>query len=179
MNIRICISLALAFIFNVALWADEAITSLPDAPPRMANGKVLEGTVEQALPEGLVMQTSRGSVTYPWKYLSPGTRNRFELPMLAELKRKAEAEAKAAAAKAAREKKAAEAKAKKEAEAKAKKEAEAAAATNAAAASATVDTNAAAVTSVDTNAVAESNSVPAVDTNAVADAATNTPSAGN
>ncbi len=157
---RICLGLVLALLWSLALGAEEAIEVPPDAPPRMANGKLLDGTVAQALPEGLVMQTPRGSVTYPWKYLSPGTRNRFELPMLAELKAKAEAEAKAAAAQAAREKKAAEAKAareKKAAEAKAakaKQAAEAASATNAAAA------NAAAANTAGTNAAAGTNAPP-------------------
>lgn len=149
MRMLSCGLLALGWLLSVAAAGVEApADSAPDAPPRTVNGKVLEGVLTQATPEGLVMQTPRGSVTYPWKYLSPGTRNRFEIPMLAELKAKAEAEAKAAAAKAAQEQKEAEAKAareKKAAEAKAAKAAAAKAVTNA----------------VATNAVAAATNAPA------------------
>jgi len=86
-----------------------------DVPLRMANGAVIEGTVQEATPDGLVIQSKKGKYTAPWKYLSAGTRYRYELPMLAaqEAERalaleKAQAEAakkeaaeKAAAAKAA------------------------------------------------------------------------------
>lgn len=86
-----------------------------DVQLRMANGAVIEGTVQEATPDGLVIQGEKGKYTAPWKYLSAGTRQRYELPMLAaqeaaralELKKaaaaaaKKEAAEKAAAAKAA------------------------------------------------------------------------------
>ena len=54
-----------------------------DVPLRMANGAVIEGTVQEATPDGLVIQGEKGKYTAPWKYLSAGTRYRYELPMLA------------------------------------------------------------------------------------------------
>ncbi|MFA5043137.1 MAG: hypothetical protein WC381_05970 [Kiritimatiellia bacterium] len=54
-----------------------------DVPLRMANGTVIEGTMQEATPEGLVIQGEKGKYTAPWKYLSAGTRYRYELPMLA------------------------------------------------------------------------------------------------
>ena len=89
-----------------------------DAAIRLANGVALEGAFKAAAPEGLTVETARGTRVVPWKYLSAGTRWRYERPMLAELERqrilaekaakaKAEAAAKAAAAKAAAAKKAA------------------------------------------------------------------------
>lgn len=84
----------------------------PEVTIRFANGVPVEGTFKSAAPEGLTVQTAKGIKTFPWKYLSAGTRWRYERPMLAELeakrlkaekeaKAKAEAAAKAAAAKAA------------------------------------------------------------------------------
>ncbi|MBU0715312.1 MAG: hypothetical protein KJ964_08150 [Verrucomicrobia bacterium] len=55
-----------------------------DIPLRMANGTVIAGTVQEATPGGLVIQGEKGQYTAPWKYLSAGTRYRYELPMLAE-----------------------------------------------------------------------------------------------
>jgi len=90
---------------------------------RLANGVPVEGTFKSAAPEGLTIsatggsarggQSAKGLKTLPWKYLSAGTRWRYERPMLAELeakrikaekaaKAKAEAAAKAAAAAAAK-----------------------------------------------------------------------------
>ena len=79
---------------------------------RLANGVPVEGTFKSAAPEGLTVESAKGTKVLPWKYLSAGTRWRYERPMLAELearrikaekeaKAKAEAAAKAAAAKAA------------------------------------------------------------------------------
>jgi len=85
---------------------------------RMANGAVIEGTVQEATPEGLVIQGENGKYTASWKYLSAGTRYRYELPMLAAqevarsnalVKAQAEAAKKEAAAKAAAAKSAAKA----------------------------------------------------------------------
>jgi len=75
---------------------------------RLANGAPVEGTFKSAAPEGLTVQSAKGTKVLPWKYLSAGTRWRYERPMLAELeakrikaekaaKAKAEADAKAAA----------------------------------------------------------------------------------
>lgn len=55
-----------------------------DVPLRMANGTIMEGTVQKATPEGLVIQGEKGQYTASWKYLSAGTRYRYELPMLVE-----------------------------------------------------------------------------------------------
>ena len=84
----------------------------PEIEMRLANGVPVEGTFKSATPEGLTVQSAKGTKVLPWKYLSAGTRWRYERPMLAELeakrikaekvaKAKAEAAAKAAAAKAA------------------------------------------------------------------------------
>jgi len=54
-----------------------------DVPLRMANGTVIEGTMQAATPDGLVIQGERGKYPVPWKRLSAGTRYRYELPMLA------------------------------------------------------------------------------------------------
>lgn len=54
-----------------------------DVQLRMANGTVIEGTVQEATPAGLVIQGDKGKYTAPWKYLSAGTRYRYEIPMLA------------------------------------------------------------------------------------------------
>jgi len=54
-----------------------------DVQLRMANGTVIEGTMQAATPDGLVIQGERGKYTAPWKYLSAGTRYRYERPMLA------------------------------------------------------------------------------------------------
>lgn len=80
------------------------------SPPRLANGTVVEGTVSEATSEGLLVQTPKGDKTIPWKYLSTGTRYRYERPMLEKIAAEKAAAEKAAAAKAA------EAKAKAEAE---------------------------------------------------------------
>ena len=82
----------------------------PEVEMRLANGVPVEGTFKSAVPEGLTIQSAKGTKVLPWKYLSAGTRWRYERPMLAELeakrikaekqaKAKAEADAKAAAAK--------------------------------------------------------------------------------
>ena len=63
---------------NILAAEDQA-----DVPLRMANGTVIEGTVQEATPDGLVIQGEKGKYTVPWKYLSAGTRYRYELPMLA------------------------------------------------------------------------------------------------
>jgi len=48
------------------------------APPRLANGIPIEGTVQEAIVEGLVIKIDKGTKTYPWRYLSAGTRYRYE-----------------------------------------------------------------------------------------------------
>jgi len=63
---------------NILAAEDQA-----DVPLRMANGAVMEGAAQEATPDGLVIQGKKGKYTAPWKYLSAGTRYRYELPMLA------------------------------------------------------------------------------------------------
>jgi len=90
----------------------SAQDSSPEVDVRLANGVPVEGAFSSADPEKLTVQSAKGTREIPWKYLSAGTRWRYERPMLAELeakrikaekaaKAKAEADAKAAAAKAA------------------------------------------------------------------------------
>lgn len=104
----LCLTLQV-FLFAGISSAQE---STPEVDVRWANGTPVEGTFSSASPEGLTVQSARGTKVLPWKYLSTGTRWRYERPMLAELeakrireekaaKAKAEAAVKAAAAKAA------------------------------------------------------------------------------
>lgn len=60
-----------------------AVDDPADVPLRMANGTVIEGTMQDATSDGLVIQGEKGKYTAPWKYISAGTRYRYELPMLA------------------------------------------------------------------------------------------------
>ncbi|MDD5482264.1 MAG: hypothetical protein PHP98_01240 [Kiritimatiellae bacterium] len=101
-----------AFLLPAGSGSAQEETEMPEITVRLANGMPVEGNVVAADPEGLTVQSPKGARTLPWKYLSAGTRWRYELPMLAELeakrikaekaaKAKAEAAAKAAAAKAA------------------------------------------------------------------------------
>ena len=103
----------LAILVPVGFCQDKQETA--EAEIRLANGAPIEGTFQSAAPEGLTIETARGPKLIPWKYLSAGTRWRYERPMLEEMERqrikaekeakaKAEAAAKAAAAKAAAEK---------------------------------------------------------------------------
>lgn len=80
-----------------------------DPEIRLANGGPVEGTFKSAGPEGLTLQSAKGATVLPWKYLSAGTRWRYERPMLEAIaKAKADEEArKAAAAEAAKAKAAA------------------------------------------------------------------------
>ncbi len=64
----------------VALAADPSTST----PPRSVNGAIIEGTVQKATTEGLVVETPKGVRTYPWKYLSAGTRFRYERPLTAK-----------------------------------------------------------------------------------------------
>ena len=73
-----------AMLFGTVLSLNILAADDPaDVPPRMANGVVIEGTVQEATPVGLVIQGDKGKYAAPWKYLSAGTRHRYELPMLA------------------------------------------------------------------------------------------------
>ncbi|MFH1476825.1 MAG: hypothetical protein ABIH24_04975 [Verrucomicrobiota bacterium] len=135
---RFIVLLAVALASLRVLAAED----LADMPLRLANGTVIEGTVQEATPDGLVIQGGKGRYTAPWKYLSAGTRYRYELPMLAAQE----------AARVLALKKAAEAAAKTEAAAKA-------AAAKAAAAKATT-TNAIATNTVATNAVGVVSNIP-------------------
>ena len=95
-----------AILFTGICFAQEETA---EVEMRLANGVPVEGSFKSAAPEGLTVQSARGTKVLPWKYLSAGTRWRYERPMLAELeakrikaekaaKAKAEAAAKAAAA---------------------------------------------------------------------------------
>lgn len=56
-----------------------------DAPqPRLANGAPIEGALLEATADGLKMQSPKGERTYHWKYLSAGTRFRYEKGNTAE-----------------------------------------------------------------------------------------------
>jgi len=57
--------------------------SLTASPARLANGRPIEDKIKETNAEGLVFQTSRGLVMFPWRYLSAGTRYRHERPFLA------------------------------------------------------------------------------------------------
>lgn len=103
------LSLVICAVAQAVCFAQEETAAVE---VRLANGKAVEGTFKSAAPEGLTVQTPKGTTVLSWKYLSAGTRWRYERPMLAEIeakkikaekeaKAKAEAEAKAAAAKAA------------------------------------------------------------------------------
>lgn len=73
-----------AMLFVTVLSLDIlAAEDQADVPLRMANGTVIEGSVQEATPDGLVIQGEKGKYTAPWKYLSAGTRHSYELPMLA------------------------------------------------------------------------------------------------
>jgi len=75
------IALLVGAISSLRVPAAENPVDIP--PLRMANGGIIEGTVQEAIPDGLVIQGENGRYTAPWKYLSAGTRYRYELPMLA------------------------------------------------------------------------------------------------
>ena len=75
----LCATLFVA-VLGLSISAAEDQTNVP---LRMANGTVIEGAVQEATPGGLVIQGEKGKYTAPWKYLSAGTRYRYELPMLA------------------------------------------------------------------------------------------------
>lgn len=56
-------------------------------PPRLANGAVIEGEIQEVTSEGLTIKSpQKGVLNIPWKYLSAGTRYRyFEMPAMKEL----------------------------------------------------------------------------------------------
>ena len=73
-----------AILFSTVLSLNILAADDPaDVPLRMANGTIVEGVMQEATPDGLVIQGAKGKYTAPWKYLSAGTRYRYELPMLA------------------------------------------------------------------------------------------------
>lgn len=70
---------------------------------RWVNGVLIEGQVGEATKEGLSIRLPQGVQVVPWKYLSAGTRLRYEQPMLLKLERaRLNALKKAAAAEAAK-----------------------------------------------------------------------------
>ncbi|MDD5676866.1 MAG: hypothetical protein PHW60_02610 [Kiritimatiellae bacterium] len=75
----LCVMLSVTVLCLNVLAAEDS----SDVPLRMANGTVIEGTMQEATPDGLVIQGEKNKYTAPWKYLSAGTRYRYELPMLA------------------------------------------------------------------------------------------------
>ena len=75
----LCAMLLVTVLSQNILAADDPA----DVTLRMANGAVIEGTMQEATPDGLVIQGEKGKYNAPWKYLSAGTRHRYELPMLA------------------------------------------------------------------------------------------------
>lgn len=64
-----------AISFPVVCSAQED-TAAPEI--RLANGTLVEGTFKAATPDGLKIETAKGVKTLPWKYLSTGTRFRYE-----------------------------------------------------------------------------------------------------
>jgi len=54
-----------------------------DVPLRMANGAVITGVLKEANLDGLVFQGEKGPYAVPWKYLSAGTRYRYEAQTVA------------------------------------------------------------------------------------------------
>ena len=73
-----------ALLFGAVLCLNILAANDPaDIPLRMANGTIVEGVMQEATPDGLVIQGAKGKYTASWKYLSAGTRYRYELPMLA------------------------------------------------------------------------------------------------
>ena len=62
------------FLAAAAYGSDETAGA---RPARLVNGTVIEGTIAEISGEGMVMKTAKGLVTYPWKYLSAGTRFRY------------------------------------------------------------------------------------------------------
>lgn len=109
---RYLIPLVLCAVLSwIALSPAPAQEASDEEPVRLANGVVMEGAIKKAAPEGLTIETPKGVMTLPWKYLSAGTRYRHERPMLEAVKKAEEAKKKAAekAAKAAEAKAAAEA----------------------------------------------------------------------
>ena len=94
-----CVLIQAILISGVSAVQDET----PEVNIRLANGAPVEGAFVSAAPEGLTIQSAKGTTVLPWKYLSAGTRWRYERPMRAELKAqqlKAEQETKAKAAEA-------------------------------------------------------------------------------
>lgn len=67
---------------GLSLCAASADEPAAVPPARLANGTVIEGTVLEATAEGLVIQGTRNKYTAPWKYLSAGTRYRYQRSML-------------------------------------------------------------------------------------------------
>lgn len=91
---RSAIKIFSACLMLQVLWlpvsrAQEEISD--DIVIRLANSVPFEGTFKSASPEGLTLQTAAGPKTIQWKYLSAGTRLRYEQPMLEKAKAAEEA----------------------------------------------------------------------------------------
>lgn len=66
------------FLLVLALMGGLCLAEDEQAPPRLANGKILPGKVLQATNAGLEVETQRGPKTFPWFSLSAGTRYRLQ-----------------------------------------------------------------------------------------------------
>ena len=83
---RLVIAVIWAVVLSLtAVMAEDASQTVP---LRRANGTLIEGVVQEATKEGIVVQTSKGSQTIPWKYLSIGSRFRYQRPLEKQLKPK-------------------------------------------------------------------------------------------
>ncbi len=71
------IFVVVAILFLVAAFGSDMESALP--PPRLANGAVIEGTIKDVSADGIAMETSKGPVSYPWRYLSAATRFRYQV----------------------------------------------------------------------------------------------------
>ena len=66
------------FISTLALTCGNSQQEQLSSPPRFANGIVIKGELLETTSEGLVIETRKGKKIYPWKYLSAGTRFRYQ-----------------------------------------------------------------------------------------------------
>jgi hypothetical protein len=70
-----CLMLCMVFLLLQTLYG--AADSMDNSPPRLANGVVIYGTVEDVNDEGIAIKDVKGVTIYPWKHLSAGTRYRY------------------------------------------------------------------------------------------------------
>ncbi len=77
---REIVMLCLAGALVLPAFAEE---ELYPEPARLANGMPVDGVYQQTTAQGITFQTPKGIQVLPWKYLSTGTRYRFEGAFLA------------------------------------------------------------------------------------------------